>query len=78
MLLKSNNGAGWRKVDSSLKMLIKSIYYWLVASQYCKKLVDDGDPSGKSKQGTVELDIVSSKLIHLLMRQPDPPAFKPV
>ena len=32
------NGTGWRKVDSDLKMLIKPIYFWLVASQYYKKL----------------------------------------
>ena len=57
MLLKLNDGAGLKKVESSLKMLIKPINDWLVASQFCKKLVDDGDPSDKSKQRTVELDI---------------------
>ena len=31
------DGAAWRKVDSSLKMSIEHIWYWLVASQYYKK-----------------------------------------
>ena len=38
MLLRLINCAGQRKVDSGLKMLIKPIYYWLVASQYYKKI----------------------------------------
>ena len=32
MLLRLINGAGWRKVDGGLKMLIELIYIWLVAS----------------------------------------------
>ena len=34
-----NQGAGWSKVDSGLKMLIEPIYFWLVASQYYKKVI---------------------------------------
>ena len=37
MLLRLITSAGLRKVDNGLKMLIKFIKYWQVASQYYKK-----------------------------------------
>ena len=38
MFLRLIKGAGLRKVDSGLKMMIEPISFWLVASQY-KKLI---------------------------------------
>ena len=40
MLLRLINGAAQRKVDSGLKMLIKPIQYWLVASQYYENILN--------------------------------------
>ena len=37
MSLRLINVAGMRNVDSGLKMLIETIYFWLVASQYYNK-----------------------------------------
>ena len=37
MLLRLNNNAAKRKVDRGLKMLIKPIKYWVVASSYNEK-----------------------------------------
>ena len=39
MLLRLINGAGQRKADSGFKMLIESLYFWLVASKYYKKVL---------------------------------------
>ena len=36
-VLRLINGAGKRRVDSGLNILIKPILFWLVASQYYKK-----------------------------------------
>ena len=39
MLLKFIDCVGWKKADRGLKQLVKSIQYWLVASQYYKKAI---------------------------------------
>ena len=38
MLLRLAKGAGYRKLDSGLKMSIEPLKFWLVASHYYKKI----------------------------------------
>ena len=53
MMLRLINGAGLRKVDSGLKMLIKPILFWLVASQNYKKKLKDVHAVPDVSQGQV-------------------------